>query len=130
MGGVAPPVRWSSCCQQLGLAALDPLCAFVAPGGTVCGSVHLPHTTGPGAAVACALALASTSPPSCAEGRLLAALAVADPIRPEAPAVIAALRRMGYVAVLLTGDRWRSARAVADQLGILQVQAEVLPGGP
>ena len=60
----------------------------------------------------------------------MAALAVADPIRPEAPAVIAALRRMGYVAVLLTGDRWRSARAVADQLGILQVQAEVLPGGP
>eukprot|EP00887_Chlorella_sp_A99_P000377 scaffold13.g377.t1 len=71
------------------------------------------------------------------EGRVAAALAVSDPIRPEAPAVVAALRQRGYAVVLLTGDNWQrqgggereGARAVAARLGILQVQAEVLPEG-
>ena len=56
-------------------------------------------------------------------------IAVVDPIKPEARGVIAALHQMGLTCVLLTGDNWRTARAVADQLGIADVQAEVLPIG-
>jgi len=56
-------------------------------------------------------------------------IAVVDPIKPEARGVIAALHQMNLSCVLLTGDNWRTARAVADQLGIADVQAEVLPAG-
>jgi Cu+-exporting ATPase len=56
-------------------------------------------------------------------------IAVVDPIKPEARGVVAALHQMGLSCVLLTGDNWRTARAVADQLGIADVQAEVLPAG-
>jgi phosphoserine phosphatase len=43
--------------------------------------------------------------------------------------VVAALHQMGMRCVLLTGDNWRTARAIGDQLGISQVVAEVLPAG-
>ena len=56
-------------------------------------------------------------------------IAVVDPIKPEARGVVAALHQMGLSCVLLTGDNWRTARAVADQLGIATVHAEVLPAG-
>ncbi|GAB4822450.1 hypothetical protein N2152v2_009496 [Parachlorella kessleri] len=63
------------------------------------------------------------------QGRLAAVLAIADPIKPEAPAVVAALQRAGLRTAMLTGDNWASARAVANQLGIERVIAEVLPAG-
>ncbi|KAL4539494.1 hypothetical protein Ndes2437B_g02135 [Nannochloris sp. 'desiccata'] len=56
-------------------------------------------------------------------------IAIVDPIKPEARGVIAGLHQMGLSCVLLTGDNWRTARAVADQLGIADVHAEVLPAG-
>lgn len=56
-------------------------------------------------------------------------ISVVDPIKPEARGVVAALHQMGLKCVLLTGDNWRTARAVADQLGIASVHAEVLPAG-
>ena len=40
-----------------------------------------------------------------------------------------ALHQLGMSCVLLTGDNWRTARAIAEQLGISQVAAEVLPAG-
>lgn len=43
--------------------------------------------------------------------------------------VIAALHQMGMHCVLLTGDNWRTARAIGDQLGLTAVVAEVLPAG-
>lgn len=43
--------------------------------------------------------------------------------------VVTALRNMGLQCHLVTGDNWRTARIVADQLGIINVQAEVLPAG-
>jgi len=61
--------------------------------------------------------------------QLLAAIAVMDPIKPEARGVIAALHHMGLQCVMLTGDNWRTARAIADQIGISRVVAEVLPDG-
>ena len=63
------------------------------------------------------------------DGRAVAVLAVADPIRPETPAAIAALHALGLRVVMITGDNARTAAAVARQLGIDEVVAEVLPEG-
>jgi Cu+-exporting ATPase len=60
-------------------------------------------------------------------GRLLGALAFADPIRPQAQAAIAALKRSGIETVMLTGDSAAAAQAVASELGIDRVEAELLP---
>ena len=43
--------------------------------------------------------------------------------------VVAALRAAGLRSVLLTGDNWRTARAIGRQLGIDEVAAEVMPAG-
>ncbi|KAK9826100.1 hypothetical protein WJX81_003066 [Elliptochloris bilobata] len=61
--------------------------------------------------------------------RLAAAFAVADPVRPEAAGVVAALRARGFAVHLVTGDNWTTARIVAARLGIRHVAAEVLPAG-
>jgi Cu+-exporting ATPase len=62
-------------------------------------------------------------------GRLLGMIAISDPIRPEAAAAIADLRRRGLDVWLLTGDQQRVAAAVAKRAGIPpeHVMAEVLP---
>jgi Cu+-exporting ATPase len=54
-------------------------------------------------------------------------LVVADPIRESTPAALAALREEGLEIVMATGDSETTARAVADELGIERVVAEVLP---
>jgi Cu+-exporting ATPase len=59
--------------------------------------------------------------------RLLGLLAFGDNIKPEAQHAVARLQALGIATVLLTGDNRGSAQAVAQQLGIAQVQAEVLP---
>jgi Cu+-exporting ATPase len=61
------------------------------------------------------------------DGRLAALLAVADTLRPEAPAVVARLRALGLRVVMLTGDNGVTARAVAAQAGIDEVLAQVRP---
>jgi len=63
-----------------------------------------------------------------ADGKLAGVIAVADTAKEHAPAAIAALRRMGVEVLMLTGDNPRTARAIAKQLGIDDVIAEVLPG--
>lgn len=60
---------------------------------------------------------------------LLGVLSVMDPIKPEARGVVAALHHMGIQCLMLTGDNWRTARTIAEQLGINGVLAEVLPAG-
>ncbi|MDD3018806.1 MAG: heavy metal translocating P-type ATPase [Comamonas sp.] len=63
------------------------------------------------------------------DGQLVAMLAVADPIKPSTPAAIAALHQLGLKVAMVTGDNRHTAQAVARQLGIDEVVAEVLPGG-
>lgn len=63
------------------------------------------------------------------DGRLAAVLAVADPIKASTPAAIAALHAQGLRVAMITGDDRRTAQAIADQLGIDEVLAEVLPDG-
>ena len=63
------------------------------------------------------------------DGRLAAILAVADPIKSSTPAAIAALHDLGLKVAMITGDNERTARAIAAQLGIDEVVAEVLPEG-
>ena len=61
--------------------------------------------------------------------QVVGALAITDPIRPEAAGVIAALSRMGVESLLVTGDNWQTARAIAAECGIVSVHAEVSPAG-
>jgi Cu2+-exporting ATPase len=61
------------------------------------------------------------------DNRLLGVIAVADVIRPSARAAVDALHRLGITTVMLTGDNARTAGAVARQLGMDTVIADVLP---
>jgi Cu2+-exporting ATPase len=55
-------------------------------------------------------------------------IGIADQLRPDAPALITSLRDQGIALTLLSGDRRRVAEAVAQELGRMEVIAEVLPG--
>jgi P-type Cu+ transporter len=63
------------------------------------------------------------------DGRFAGLLAVADRPRPGAREAVQRLLRMGLEVVLLTGDNARTAQAIARQVGIERVHAEVLPEG-
>ncbi len=63
------------------------------------------------------------------DSRVRGAIVVADTLKPTSVQAVAQLRALGLEPVLLTGDNQRSARSVADALGIDEVVAEVLPAG-
>ena len=63
------------------------------------------------------------------DGKLAAAIAVADPIKPTSTEAIAALNARGLKLMMVTGDNRRTAEAVAKKAGIDAVVAEVLPEG-
>jgi P-type Cu+ transporter len=63
------------------------------------------------------------------DGKLAAIIAVADPIKETSFEAINALHQQGFKVAMITGDNQRTAKAIAKQLGIDEVLAEVLPDG-
>jgi Cu+-exporting ATPase len=63
------------------------------------------------------------------DGKLAGAFTVSDPIRAGAAEGVAQMRRLSLDVVLLSGDRERTARAIAQAAGIERVVADVLPDG-
>ncbi|XP_045826846.1 copper-transporting ATPase RAN1-like [Trifolium pratense] len=63
------------------------------------------------------------------DGILIGVMGVADSLKREAFVVIEGLQKMGITPVMVTGDNWRTARAVAKEVGIRDVRAEVMPAG-
>ena len=69
------------------------------------------------------------------DGRVAGIFAIADPIKNSTPEALAGLKAEDIRVVMLTGDNWTTAKAVARRLGIDEIEAEVLPdqksdGGP
>ena len=76
-----------------------------------------------------ALATAGKTPMYVAgDGQLLGIIAVADVVKESSKAAIAKLQGMGIEVAMLTGDNKKTADAIAGQVGIERVLAEVLPG--
>jgi Cu+-exporting ATPase len=63
------------------------------------------------------------------DGRVRAVLAVADPLKAEAAAMVVELHRRGLQVAMITGDTRKTAEAIARQVGIDEVHAEILPDG-
>ena len=91
---------------------------------------RLGHDIGAFAETAARLADEGKTPLYAAvDGRLAAILALADAIKDTTPGAIRALHAMGLKTAMVTGDNARTARAIARELGIDEVVAEVLPEG-
>ncbi|GAA6208642.1 heavy metal translocating P-type ATPase [Cognatishimia sp. WU-CL00825] len=63
------------------------------------------------------------------DGKIAAVLGVSDPIKPESKAAIAALKSLGLTLAMITGDKIQTANAIAAEIGIEKVFADVLPAG-
>ena len=80
--------------------------------------------------ISAALAAVGKSPfYAMIDGQLAAVIAVADTIKDSAPATVRALHALGLKVAMITGDNRNTATAIAAQLGIDEVMAEVLPQG-
>jgi P-type Cu+ transporter len=90
-------------------------------------ALHLPPALE--AARAAAEARGQTAIAAGWDGEATAVFAVADTVKDTSAEAVASLRALGLRPVLLTGDNETTARAVAAQVGIDQVIAEVLPAG-
>ena len=64
---------------------------------------------------------------AAADGQLVALVALADTLKPEATAVVRELQRMGLEVWMLSGDNSRTVNAIASRLGIAQAAGDLLP---
>ncbi|KAL5766613.1 hypothetical protein ACOSP7_017230 [Xanthoceras sorbifolium] len=63
------------------------------------------------------------------DGKVAGAFAVTDPVKPEAKIVVSFLQSMGISSIMVTGDNWATATAIAKEVGIAKVFAETDPLG-
>ncbi|KAK0604028.1 hypothetical protein LWI29_011316 [Acer saccharum] len=63
------------------------------------------------------------------DGKVAGAFAVTDPVKPEAQIVVSFLHSMGISSIMVTGDNWATAAAIAKEVGIKKVFAETDPFG-
>nr|XP_043623311.1 copper-transporting ATPase HMA4-like [Erigeron canadensis] len=63
------------------------------------------------------------------DGKIVGAVAVTDPVKPEAARVVSYLRSMNIGSIMVTGDNWATANSIAIELGIENVFAETDPLG-
>ncbi len=63
------------------------------------------------------------------DGKAVGIIGIADPIKETTPAAIRALHDMGLKVIMCTGDNRKTAEAVARELGIDEVRAELTPQG-
>jgi Cu+-exporting ATPase len=61
------------------------------------------------------------------DGQIAGLVSVADPVKATTPDALKALHRLGFRIIMATGDNERTAKAVADRLGIDEIRADVLP---
>jgi P-type Cu+ transporter len=71
--------------------------------------------------------MAQTAVLVAVDGKVAGIIAISDAIKPDAPSSVAEMKARGLTPLLVTGDNERTARAVARQVGIDEVRAQVLP---
>lgn len=91
------------------------------------GSARLPEMRQRGQTVVAVWEAASVDGGQEGAGRELALIALADQLKPGARAAVDGLHALGLEVVLMTGDNRETAEAIAAEVGIDQVMAEVLP---
>ncbi|MCX5618927.1 heavy metal translocating P-type ATPase [Bombella pollinis] len=122
-----PPVRYVSTLTGLGIEAQDEAGHHIHLGNHAY-MKSLGHYSAEANRLADTLSQKGTSPLYMTyKGRIIALMAIADPIRPSAAAAIAALKNAHIRTVMITGDIEATARSIAQQAGIEDVIAHVMP---